>query len=144
MSNIPNNVLVDDNDRPMLEAYGKWRMHTKGYVCMGRTKNKKYVNILMHREIMKPPPGYQVDHINGIKTDNRRCNLRIVTSQENQWNRPSVKGYTYCRANKKWMAYVNLDGRFKNLGYFKTEEEAKEARRIAKEKYYVIVGYNPA
>ena len=141
MSNIPNNVLVDNEDRPMLEAMGKWRMHSQGYACMGKYKDKKYISILMHRVIMNPPPGYQIDHINGDKLDNRRCNLRIVTASENQRNRRNVKGYTYCKRNKKWLAYLFLDGHFKNLGYFKTEEEAKEARQVAKEKYYTIIGY---
>jgi hypothetical protein len=45
--------------------------------------------------------GYRVDHINGIKTDNRPCNLREGTSSQNSWNRSKsisntsgVKGVT--------------------------------------------------
>lgn len=32
------------------------------------------------------PDGYEIDHINTIKTDNRLCNLRLVTSKENKNN----------------------------------------------------------
>lgn len=144
MSNIPSHVLVDDEDRDMLESYGQWRMHNQGYVTMGRTVDGKYVNILMHRVIMNPPKGYMVDHINGIKTDNRRCNLRIVTSKENQYNRRDARGYIWHKVNKKWMAYICVDYKFINLGYYDTEEEAKIARENGKQKYHQIVGYKVA
>lgn len=144
MSNIPKDVLIDECDREMLESMGAWRMHNQGYVTMGRSVDGKYVNYLMHRVIMNPPKGYHIDHINGIKTDNRRCNLRIVTSRENQFNRPDARGYTYLKERNKWMAYICVNYKFKNLGYYNTEEEAKLARAAGKEKYHKIVGYIPA
>ena len=144
MSNIPDNVLIDECDREMLESMGQWRMHNQGYVTMGRVVDGKYTNYLMHRVIMNPPKGYHIDHINGVKTDNRRCNLRIVTSAENQYNRPDARGYIYIKQRNKWMAYLCVGYKFKNLGDYDTEEEAKLARAAGKEKYHVIVGYNPA
>ena len=43
--------------------------------------------VLVHRFVANAPPGSIVDHINRIRTDNRRCNLRFVTSSENNRNR---------------------------------------------------------
>jgi hypothetical protein len=44
--------------------------------------------LYVHRLVMaafagEPPAGMHVNHINGIKTDNRRCNLEYVTPKEN-------------------------------------------------------------
>jgi hypothetical protein len=65
----------------------------------------------MHRMIMRPPKGMVVDHINGNGLDNRRCNLRICTRQENARNRRKhADGKSrflgvYLRG-KKWQAFV--------------------------------------
>jgi hypothetical protein len=45
--------------------------------------------ILEHGAI---PDGLQVDHINGIREDNRLCNLRLVTQRENDQNRRKARG----------------------------------------------------
>jgi hypothetical protein len=80
----------------------------------------------------------ELDHINGIRDDNRICNLRSVTSQQNQWNRITAKGYYWNKKNKKWRAQIKLDKKVIHLGYFITEEEARTAYLQAKEKYHII------
>jgi hypothetical protein len=78
-----------------------------------------------------------LDHINQIKTDNRISNLRIVTNQENQFN-TKAKGYCWHKHVKKWMSRIQLNGKLINLGYFTTEEEAREAYLNAKNKLHII------
>jgi hypothetical protein len=51
--------------------------------------------ILEHGAI---PDGLQVDHINGIREDNRLCNLRLVTQRENDQNRRKARGIAGIRA----------------------------------------------
>jgi hypothetical protein len=51
--------------------------------------------ILEHGAI---PDGLQVDHINGIREDNRLCNLRLVTQRENDQNRRKARGMAGIRA----------------------------------------------
>ena len=76
-----------------------------------------------------------IDHINRDSTDNRIENLRILTNQQNQWNR-NVKGYYWNKTKKKWQAYIRIDKKKKNIGSFDKEEDAAIAYLKAKEIYH--------
>lgn len=79
-------ILVDDADLEWLSQY-TWSVNPKGYaVTSGRSVNGKQPTLFMHRLIMNAPAGMLVDHINHLRHDNRRSNLRIVTAKENQNN----------------------------------------------------------
>jgi hypothetical protein len=82
----------------------------------------------------------EIDHINGIRDDNRICNLRSVTRQQNQWNRTTAKGY-YKQIYKDsiyYIAQIYINTKRINLGSYNTEQEARNAYLQAKEKYHVI------
>jgi hypothetical protein len=78
-----------------------------------------------------------IDHINGIRNDNRICNLREVTAQGNQHNR-LCKGYTYCKKTNKYRTQITLGYKAINIGRFNTEQEARQAYLDAKKKYHMI------
>lgn len=136
---IPDGVLIDEEDRPMLESMGKWRIDNKGY-CMKNSSTKlgKQKALLMHRVIMKPPEDMQIDHINGNRLDNRKQNLRIVTNQENQWNQTKAKGYHWKKSRKKWEVQISLNNKDIYIGLYNTEEDARNAYLEAKKKYHII------
>jgi hypothetical protein len=71
----------------------------------------------------------QIDHINGVKNDNRLENLRLVTVQQNCYNRSKLKakGYSWSINNKKWQASIWLNGKSKYLGSFLNELDARNA-----------------
>lgn len=71
----------------------------------------------------------QIDHINGIKTDNRIENLRLVTAQQNCFNRSkfTAKGYCWSKAAQKWQANITVNGKNKYLGQFTSEIDARNA-----------------
>ena len=74
----------------------------------------------------------QVDHINGVKHDNRLVNLRLVTHQQNAFNQTKALGYTWNKHANKWQAQIRLDGRDIYLGCFDFEEDARDAYMNAK------------
>lgn len=102
-----------------------------GYAFRRPTVNGKRVLILMHREIMKPGDGLEVDHINRNKLDNRKENLRICSTEENLRNRGTQKnnksgyrGVSWNRNAKKWHAQISIGHRRTHLGYFPDKFEA--------------------
>lgn len=153
-------MLIDDEDLPIVKACGYLRIKNNNYVMatlytnkikevselIGRPLEEKkrpyrqngyrleiaLHNLLLHEE------GKEVDHINRNKLDNRRENLRLVTRQENCWNKSKQKnnksGYTGVCFDKKassknpWKAYAKHDGKNYNLGFYSTEEEAARVR----------------
>ena len=94
----------------------------------------KKAPLLMHRLILPPPPGLQVDHIDGNGLDNRRRNLRLATNTQNQQNckahrdnASGLKGVSWVKQQRKWAARLTMGGKEKRLGRFDTKEEAAAA-----------------
>lgn len=85
-------------------------------------------------------PENQVDHINGIKDDNRLENLREATHATNQQNLrvahannlQGVLGVSFEKTTKKFTSRITISGKAKHLGYFQTAEEAHQAYLVAK------------
>ncbi len=87
-------------------------------------------------------PKNEIDHINGVRDDNRIANLRDVTSSENKRNmrlRPNnasgFNGVQWDEKRGKWRSRIFAEGSEKHLGRFETIEEAVAARKAAEVKY---------
>lgn len=79
-------VAIDEADLPLLKPWTWWQ-DSEGYARTMRRAGGKHVALRLHTLLAWPPPGMQVDHINGDRLDNRRCNLRVVTRAVNLQNR---------------------------------------------------------
>lgn len=80
-------------------------------------------------------PSAQIDHVNGVKDDNRLVNLREATAMQNNanlrikpLNTSGYAGVSFDKVRGNWIARVRSDGRRFNLGRFATPEEAHAAR----------------
>lgn len=117
--------------------------HCKGYIAIrfcGRT-------MLAHRLAWfftyDEWPSLQIDHINGVPSDNRISNLRLATHQQNLFNKvepanntSGVLGVGWYKANKKWRAYITHSGRQIHLGFYGSKDEAVAARKKAERLYF--------
>lgn len=84
-------------------------------------------------------PREQIDHVNGVRDDNRFDNLREATIGENQQNvskragtTSKFLGVTWHKHAKKWNAKIQQGGKGRSLGYFHSEQEAYAAYQEAK------------
>jgi hypothetical protein len=102
-------------------------------------------NIQMHRIAWlfmtgEDPHGKQIDHLNGNKSDNRWANLRLVEPAINSQNfrRPGLNntsgflGVSFCTRTGRFRAYINVNQKFRALGYHDTAEAAHAAYLKAK------------
>lgn len=132
-------TLVNDDDYASLRMF-HWSFDA-GYATRKKKVNGKVVRIYLHRQLTNVVGDMEVDHINGDRLDNRRANLRVVSTSQNQMNRgkprnntSGYKGVTFHKKTGKWQAAIGLGGRVHYLGLYATAELAANAYdRVARE-----------
>jgi hypothetical protein len=88
-------------------------------------------------------PAHQIDHINGVRDDNRICNLRVATPSQNvinsavrSDNSSGVRGVSWHKRMNKWTARINIDKKTIWLGAYATKEDAELAYRTQAQHNY--------
>ena len=83
-------------------------------------------------------PSDDIDHISGVKDDNRIENLRVVSRTENMRNKKLYSnnlsgrvGVVFHRRCKRWHARIRINNQKIHLGGYGTFEEACAARSAA-------------
>lgn len=149
-------TVIDEVDADLAEQV-KWFAHRRRdgpnqrWYALGNTRIKgKRRSILLHRLIMERilgrflKTGEHVDHINHDGLDNRRQNLRIANTQENNYNsrkgtngKTSIyKGVFWHKQHKKWYAHIRKDKKSHFLGLYRNELDAAKAYdKAAKDMY---------
>lgn len=109
----------------------------------GCLNNEGYINIVInqkwhkaHRLIFLMHYGYMpefIDHIDNNRSNNKIENLRQATREQNQRNREcnknsttKIKGVSFHKCSKKWIAQCRANGKNNYLGVYKTAEEAQK------------------
>lgn len=134
-----NEFYFDLDDYEKIKEYC-WHKTVEGYIAT-RPSYDKFIS--MHRLIMNCPNEMQVDHINRIKNDNKKNNLRIVTVKENAMNNnryknntSGVTGVSWHKQHQKWYASIRYNNNIFFLGLFEDIEEAINVRKNAEIKYF--------
>jgi hypothetical protein len=101
-----------------------------------------------HRVIWKWMTGKDpdiIDHINGVRTDNRWANLRSTDYAGNAWNTALPRnntsgcvGVSWVKRQKRWVAHIKRRGEHLHLGFHRTFEDAVAARKAAE----IQIGYH--
>ena len=139
-------AIVDEEDYEKISSF-KWHVrktkHAK-YAGHSERAGKTCVSTRMHRVILglKKGDGLEVDHINRNGLDNRRCNLRICTKQQNQMNsikkrgNNKYKGVSFFKAQKKYAAIITKNRKKHFLGCYCNKEKAAIAYNEAAIRYF--------
>lgn len=121
-----------------IDAYG----YISGIICRTYMKGHRLAWLLYYGQ--NPPRDMVVDHINGVRNDNRISNLRLASVAQNRGNTGVQKrnisgqrGVSWYNKTKKWRAQINdRNGGMRHIGYFECIAEAKNAYdAIASERY---------
>jgi hypothetical protein len=127
--------------KPVTNKYGchnQYGYHKVNLSKDGKMKSHKVHRLVAQAYLENYSEDLEVDHINGDKLNNKLENLRMVSHQQNMFNQTKAKGYYWRKDIEKWMAYITVNYRKKNLGYFDTEAEARDTYIKAKEIYHII------
>ena len=101
-------------------------------------RNRKYRAHRLAWWFMHGEMPSEIDHIHGVAGGDGIANLRLATRSQNQanvdpprTNKSGYKGVCFDEHEQSWKATIGIAGRTKNLGRFKTPEEAARAYDIA-------------
>ena len=137
LPNTKKELLCDPDVWERLKGF-RWRLHNKGYVSTkigGITK-------LFHVLAFECPDGMFRDHINGVRTDNRASNIRIVNNYQNAQNvklrydnKTGGKGI-HQLSSGNWNVAITANGKRINIGTYSTLEEAIFQRQEAEKRLF--------
>lgn len=135
-------AIVDDDDFERINKH-KWYACKKGKQSIRWYARRNSRAVYMHNEIMTPPHGMEIDHINGNTLDNRKSNLRPVTRYQNSLNTAvrsdsvtGVKGVGWHSRRQQYRARITVNGNKMNLGWFNSLVDAITARKDAEQKHH--------
>jgi hypothetical protein len=110
----------------------------KGYLCVNVDHRPYRLHRLAWLWVYGEWPTGEIDHINGIPSDNRIENLRLATNAQNLANRGKTKSNTsgykgvyLHNQTKKWVASIKHLGKKYALGCFVNPEDAHNAYKTA-------------
>ncbi len=136
-------ATVSNKDFKKLSNYRWWAVNVRGkYYAQTKIGGRNYY---MHQLVKPKEKGKIHDHINSDGLQNQRSNLRLITYQQNAWNKSSDKGARskykgVSLLNGKWRASITTD-KYILLGRYNTQKEAAARYNKAATKYFKQFAY---
>ena len=133
LSRIRNKGKAIIKERILKKRYDK-----RGYVQYILYKNGQKFSVKEHHLVYdafnkgkRKGRELNIDHVNGIRDDNRPENLQLTTNRENLAKGKKGKTSKYTgvykpKNSEKYQAYITINKKHYFLGSFDTEEEAHE------------------
>ena len=143
-------ALIDDEDFELVSKFSwyllkhKKLLYAHCVMYMGRANKKdQYCYMYMHRLIMRPSIGMDIDHRDHNGLNCQRFNMRICTTRQNSQNALShdrsssrFKGVSWACWARKWRSQIRVNGKRIHNGYFFSEVDAARAYDRAALKYF--------
>jgi len=114
-----------------------------GYILIRVEKVLLRAHRLAWQYVYGAAPAVELDHVNGVPSDNRIENLRLASRSQNiansrRWrtNTSGAKGVYWCRQQQKWRARITVDRRSRHLGHFENIADAQAAYMAAAERAF--------
>lgn len=145
LSEVKRHLYMDSDGKFRRKiSHVKARLHeiaggidAKGYeiISLNSLKYRAHrLYYMYYHDIEELPDDVYIDHVNGIKNDNRKENLRISTHAQNCQNgKITIRNTTgsigiyWHKRDKKWTAAIGHENKLINLGYFSNREDAEFA-----------------
>ena len=133
-------LIVKTNNKSRKSGDVVGSLNSNGYL-VASVKSKIY---RIHRLIFMWHHGFmpdQIDHINGVRSDNRIENLRQATASQNNQNRKTtsssgIKGVHWHKQSRKWVASICINRKSVHLGSFLNKEDAAKVANKARNKLH--------
>ena len=121
-------AIIDIKDYERCKQY-KWCVGPRGYVWGNQIGNLSH--FIFGR---KPNIGFEMDHVDGDKFNNRRKNIQEITHQQNIFkagerknNTSGFQGVSWNKTKKKWTVQIQVNGKQIYLGEFSLKDKKKAA-----------------
>lgn len=130
--------IFDKEDADLVSSRG-WHLSRRGYIA-GKDHRRERP---LHKLMIPVDSGFDIDHINRDKTDNRRENLRVCRHQKNCFNQKirstntsGFMGASFMKNAGKYECYIHYNGRKYYLGLFDSALDAAYMRDSAAKHFF--------
>lgn len=110
-------------------------VNTAGYIIVRFEGKLQYAHRIIWLMATGDWPTHDIDHIDGVPSNNILENLRAVTRSANQHNKDVNSGTYWSHRDKVWVASIQVAGVKKHLGQHKSKLVAERMYRMEKLHY---------